>query len=76
MLAVENRGPLCIVGGSLFIYLFIYFCLFRAAPASQGNSQGRGQIQPKTATYTTATEAASVVQVYATAQGNTGSLTH
>ena len=28
----------------LFIYLFIYFLLFRAAPTAHGSSQARGQI--------------------------------
>ena len=29
----------------LFIYFFIYFCLFRAAPAAYGGSQAGGRIE-------------------------------
>ena len=37
-----------------FIYLFIYFCLFRAAPAAYGCSQARVKSQLQLPAYATA----------------------
>ena len=43
-----NLDPSMLAPESMFlliIYLFIYFCLFRATPMAYGDSQARGQIR-------------------------------
>ena len=42
--AVETFRCYTTISSDLIIYLFIYFLLFRAAPAAYGSSQARGRI--------------------------------
>ena len=59
----------------LFIYLFVCFCLFRAAPTAYGSSQARGPTGAAVAGETTATPTPDPSQVYTcgTAHSNVGS---
>ena len=48
--AEDAADPIVSQWGTLnLIYLFIYFCLFRAAQAAYGNSQARGPVGAATA---------------------------
>ena len=64
----------------LFIYLFIYFCIFRVPPVARGGSQAGGRIRAAAASLATATATAkgdlSCVCDLHTAHSNAGSLTH
>ena len=63
----------------LFIYLFIYFCLFRAAPAAYGSFQARGQMGAVAAGLMLQPQQHAIQAVSATdttVHSNAGSLTH
>ena len=66
----------------LFIYLFIYFCLFRAAPAAYGSFQASGGIGAAAASlhhsrsYIEPCWIQTMSATYTMAYSNTETLTH
>ena len=75
---LQDTSPL---GIFLFLFIYLLFCLFRAAPAIYGPSQTSSRIGAVAAAYTTATATVkrgirAVSATSITAHGNVGSFTH
>ena len=62
-----------------FIFKFLFFCLFRAAPVTHGGSQARGPIRPVASSLLPGPQQCGIQAesaTYTTAHINAGSLTH